>query len=314
LVQALVAIGRKIQHLESVIRHLRLHIRVPAFYARMDFQSQVMTLAVGASVLFHATVLFVHFSFPDNHLFDTQSLDVVLVNSKSSTRPFYADALAQANLDGGGNTDKKRRAKTPLPALNRTEKGDALAQATARQRQLEAEQQQLLAQLKSTPVALPAPRANPLDTPHQLQNGADFNTTTLAIARLEAQIAQQVEEYQQRPRKAFVGARTQEVKYAQYAEDWRIMIERVGTLNYPEAARGGSYHMLQLTVEIRADGSIEKMHIDRSSGVKVIDQAAKRIVRMAAPFPAFPPSLQDTDIVVITRTWIFEPGGSLSTK
>lgn len=334
--QALHAIGRTARHLENVIRHWGLRIGipairnripaamrsrrfpefripVPAFFARMDFQSQVMTMAVGASVLFHSAILFVHFTFPDSRLFDTQSLDVVLVNSKSSTRPFYADALAQANLDRGGNTDKKRHAKTPLPALNRTEKGDALAQAMARQQQLEAEQRQLMAALRSTPVAMPEVRNNPADAPPQ-PSGADFTTSSLAIAKLEAQIAQQVEEYEQRPKKAFVGARAQEVKFAQYAEDWRIKIERVGTLNYPQAARGGSYRTLQLTVEIRSDGSVSSMHVDRSSGVKLIDQAALRIVRMSAPFASFPPVLRGTDIIVITRTWTFEPGGSLSTE
>jgi protein TonB len=280
----------------------------------MDFQSQVMSVAVGASVLFHSAILCIHFSYPNSHLFDSQSLDVILVNSKSSTRPFYADALAQANLDGGGNTDQKRRAKTPLPALKRTEKGDALAQAMSRQRQLEAEQQRLLAELRSTPVAMPQARNNPVETPPQQQTGTDLTTSALAIEKLEAEIALQVEEYEHRPKKVFVGVRTQEVKYAQYAEDWRIKVERIGTLNYPAAARGGSYRTLRLTVEIRADGSVESIQVDRSSGVKPIDDAAKRIVRMAAPYPAFPPSLRDTDILSITRTWTFEPGGSLTTE
>jgi periplasmic protein TonB len=299
--------------LDHLRRQLRPQLRVPAFYARMDRESQVMTLAIGASILLHAILLATRFSFPTADLFNTEaSLDIVLVNSKSTTKPFFADVLAQANLDRGGNTDKKRHAKTPLPALHRKVEGDALVQATARQQQLEEETRRLLAQLKGPDPILPELRKNPNDTPPQ-PSGTDLNTSALAIARLEAQIAKQMEEYEQRPKKAFVGARAQEVKFAQYAEDWRIKVERVGTLNYPPAARGNN-RALQLTVEIKADGSVYSIHVDRSSGVKLIDQAAQQIVRMAAPFPAFPPSLKGTDIIVITRTWTFEPGGGLSTE
>lgn len=320
LVQALAAIERIRQHLESVIRHRDLRIRVralrvraPAFYTRMDHQSQVMTLAVGASVLFHCVVLLVHFSYPDSFQFDTQQLDVVLVNSKSSTRPFYADARAQANLDGGGNTDKKRRAKTPLPALNRAEKGDALAQTLARQKQLEVEQRQLIAQLQASATALPQTRTIPSDSPIPQPAGQDLATNSLAIAKLEAQIAQQVEEYQQRPRKAFVGARAQEWRFAQYVDDWRVKVERIGNLNYPEAAKGhdGS---LRFTISIRSNGTIEGIQIDRSSGTTILDEAAKKILRMAAPYAAFPPALADTDILVITRTMIFSPGDHVSSE
>jgi periplasmic protein TonB len=290
-------------------------IQIPAFYARMDRQSQVLTLAFGFSFLFHAVILAVHFSFPQLNLFDIEpKLDIVLVNSKSTTRPFFADAQAQANLDGGGNTDKKRRAKTPLPALHRTVQGDALVQATARQQQLEAETQRLLADIKAKDATIAPTKKSPNDTPPQ-PAGAELSTSALAIAKLEAQIAKEMDEYQQRPKKAFVGARAMAWPFAQYAEDWRIKIERVGTINYPEAARGrNTSAALQLTVEIRSDGTIESMRIERSSGVKILDQAALRIVRMAAPFPAFPPALRDTQILVITKTWTFLPSGQVSTE
>jgi periplasmic protein TonB len=300
--------------LESVIRHFGLRVRAPAFYARMDFQSQVMTWAIGVSVLFHAAILLVHFSFPDAHMFDIEpSLDIVLVNSKSSSRPFYADAMAQANLDGGGNTDKKRRAKTPLPALKRTEKGDALAQAVARQQQLEAEQKRLIAALRDVSVAQPEVKNNPVDTPVPPQPGSDFTTSALAIAKLEAQIAQEVEEYQQRPRKEFIGARAQEYRFAQYVDDWRIKVERVGNLNYPEAAKG-RYGSLRFTISIRANGTIESIFVDRSSGIPVLDEAARKILRMGAPYAVFPPTIRDRDMLVITRTMTFSPGDHVSSE
>jgi periplasmic protein TonB len=292
-----------------------LHFRPPAFYTRMDRQSQVMTLALTASLVLHAVFLSIQFSFPIDHLFDAvQPLDVVLVNSKSATKPFYADAHAQANLDGGGNTDKKRRAKTPLPALNRTEAGDALTQTTARQRQLEAEQQRLIAALRSANAVLPSVRSNPSDTPPQPQPGNDLTTNALAIAKLEAQIAHQVEEYQQRPRKVFLGARASEYKYAQYLEDWRIKVERIGTQNYPEAAKGLANASLQLTVLIRPNGTIDNIQIDRSSGNQQLDDAARRIVRMGAPYAVFPANFKEADILVITKTWTFLPGDRVVTE
>jgi periplasmic protein TonB len=281
----------------------------------MDRQSQILTLAFTASFLLHATLLAVHFSFPSLDLFSIHpNLDVVLVNSKSTTRPFFADAVAQSNLDGGGNTDKKRRAKTPLPALNRTVQGDALVQANARQQQLETETRKLYTEMKAQDAQLAAAKKSPNEVPPQPKSGAEMSESALAIAKLEAQIAQQMDEYQQRPKKAFVGARAMAEPFAQYAEDWRIKIERVGTLNYPEAAKGKSYGSLQLTVEIRSDGTIDSMRVERSSGIKILDEAAKRIVRMSAPFPAFPPVLKDTQILVITKTWTFSPGDRVSTE
>jgi protein TonB len=299
--------------LESVIRLVGSRIPVPAFYARMDYHSRVMTLAVGASIVLHASVLFLQFSVHGNRVRQAPpSLDVVLVNSKSASRPFQADAMAQANLDGGGNTDEKLRAKTPLPAMNRVEQGDSLVQARARQKQLEAEQQRLLSALKTKDGALPDARRNPADAAREQPSGADLAASALAIARLEAQIARRLEEYQQRPRKAFVGARAMEVRYAQYVEDWRIKVERIGTLNYPDAARGRIYGSLRLTVSIRADGTVDSMEIERSSGSRVLDDAARRIVKMGSPFGAFPPSMKDLDILVITKTWSFSPGDRVS--
>jgi protein TonB len=311
-VQALILVGRLKRHLDSVLTYLDLRIRVPEFYTRMDFQSQVMTLAVGASVLLHTAILLLHFSFPDHSPDVDPGLEVVLVNSKSSSKPFFADALAQANLDGGGNTDKKRRAKTPLPALHKTEKGDSLTQAVARQKELEAEQQRLLSALNS-PVALPLPKTNPVDTPIPQQSGADLSTSALAIAKLEAQIAQEIEEYQQRPRKEFIGARASEYRFAQYVDDWRIKVERVGNLNYPEAAKG-RYGSLRFTVTIRANGTIDNIFIDRSSGSPVLDEAARKILRMAAPYAVFPPNIRDRDMLVITRTMTFSPGDRVSSE
>jgi protein TonB len=136
---------------------------------------------------------------------------------------------------------------------------------------------------------------------------------TLETMRLEAQIAKQMEAYEKRPKRRFVGARAEEYRFARYVEDWRLKVERIGNLNYPEAARARKlYGSLLLTVGIRADGRVESITVDRSSGQKILDTAARKIVEMASPYAPFPPDIKrDTDILYITRTWTFAPGDSL---
>jgi protein TonB len=159
------------------------------------------------------------------------------------------------------------------------------------------------------PKPAPAPEAQPLP------NGRDLADLSLAAMRLQAQIDRQIDEYQKRPRKKFIGANAREYRFAQYEEDWRVKVERIGTLNYPAEARGKHYGHLRLTVTIRADGSVESVELDRSSGLKVLDQAAFKIVRMASPYAAFPPDIRrDTDLLVITRTWFFGQGDRIWTQ
>jgi protein TonB len=132
---------------------------------------------------------------------------------------------------------------------------------------------------------------------------------SLEIARLEAKISRDWDAYQQRPRRTYIGARTQEYRFARYIEDWRQKIERIGDLNYPQGARDQRlYGSLVVTVAIKSDGTVEQIDINRPSGHKLLDEAARRIVELAAPFSAFPPAIaKDTDILHITRTWTFTP-------
>jgi protein TonB len=146
-------------------------------------------------------------------------------------------------------------------------------------------------------------------------SGRDLAHSALAMARLEGEIAKELDDYSKRPRRKFIGASAMEYRFAQYFEEWRQKVERVGTLNYPEAARGKLYGSLVLTVIIKSDGSVAGIEIDRSSGHKVLDDAARRIVAMAAPYAAFPPAIRhDTDVLEITRTWNFTRHDSLETK
>jgi protein TonB len=271
--------------------------------------------ALAASIVLHAVILSMRFGLPDPSKFRLpQTIDVVLVNSKSATKPAAPDVIAQANLDGGGNTDENRRAKTPLPVAREVERGDDVKRARKRVEDLEAKQRQLLSQLAPKPAAVPAQpdKPAPTETPPAPVSGADLMSSALALARMEAQIARQVEEYNKRPRKQFVGARAAESRFAMYVEGWRQKIERIGNLNYPDDARGRIYGSLRVTVSIKPDGTVEEIQIDRPSEFKVLNEAALKIVRMGAPYAPFPPEIRkDTDLLVITRTWTFAPGDKL---
>lgn len=179
--------------------------------------------------------------------------------------------------------------------------------AQRRVAELEAEQQKMMTRLKNErTVAVDKTRNNPAPAPEPVRSGVDLATSALAIARIEGQIARQFDEYNQRPRKKFIGARVEEYRFAQYIEDWRQKIERVGNLNYPAAAKGRLYGSLVLTVIIKANGDLDSVEVSRSSGKDLLDDAARRIVQMAAPYAAFPEAIKrDTDVLEITRTWTF---------
>lgn len=280
--------------------------------------SPALAWGIAVSIAAHALLLAMKFVDPEALKFKafTQPLEVVLVNSKTKSKPVAPDVMAQANLDGGGNTDDNRRAKTPLPASRETERGEDLRRAQKRVQELEAQQRRLLTQAQA-PKAMPAPpvpetKPEPAPDNQPRQSGAELANMALAMARLEAQISRQTDDYNKRPRKAFVGARATEHRLAQYVEDWRIKVERIGNLNYPVEARGRIYGSLQVMVAIRPDGSIDHMQVTRPSGYPLLDRAAEKILNLSAPFSPFSAEiLKDYNMIVITRTWTFAPGDKL---
>ena len=289
------------------------------FWDGLDAQSRLLTTCVGASLALHALILTLHFKFPETLRWKSsqQPLDVILVNAKTTEKPVRAEALAQANLDGGGNVDERRRAKAPLPVTEPRPTGRDLVEARKRVEQLEEQQRQLLAKAQEARTSVPPQASAPTapGDPSEQPGGRDLADLSLAAMRLQAQIDRRVEEYQKRPRKRFIGARATEYRFALYEEGWRAKIERVGTLNYPAEARGKIYGSLRLTVTLRPDGTIDTVELDRSSGLKILDEAAFRILQMAAPFAAFPAEIsKDTDLLVITRTWFFAQGDRIWTE
>ena len=290
-----------------------MHLRLPSIAAAND---RVFTFAIGASIVLHGIVLAIHFKVPEMLRWQQpeQRLEVVLVNAKTRDRPAKAEVMAQANLDRGGNVDENRRARSPLPVTEPRQPGRDLVDAQRRVKELEAQQQQLLAAAREAAKTAQA-TTTPAEQAAPQPSGRDLADLALAAIRLQAQIDKQIEDYQKRPRKKFIGANAAEYRFAQYEEDWRAKVERFGTVNYPAEARGKIYGNLRLTVTIRPDGNVESVELDRSSGLKVLDAAAFKIVRMAGPFAAFPPDIRrDTDLLVITRTWFFGQGDKIWTE
>lgn len=275
-----------------------------------------LSFAISFSFFLHAFIIFgIAFDMPDAGKLAKalEPLEVTLVNSKSKSKPGKASAYAQNNLDGGGNTEDERRAGTPFPIL-----GDAQQftpeQATQKVKALEQEVKRLLTQAKSNySVEQKKMVTQQVDS---TLNGQDLVQRSLEIARLEAEISKSISLYEKMPKRKFIGARTQEYRYAQYVEDWRGKVERIGNMNYPEAARRQKiYGKLTLTVNIRSDGSIENVEINKSSGQRILDAAAQRIVKLAAPYAPFPPDIRkETDILSITRTWTFTTNDQLEAE
>jgi protein TonB len=273
----------------------------------LQLPKQRLTFAVLFSLSLHAFFLFgISFVVPEPKAprSISQPLEVTLVNSKSNSRPNSATAYAQSNLDGGGNTEDDRRAKTPFPALGNGQRF-TLEQATQRVHQLEQESKRLLTRNKSSYSVAEEKELRRQKSNNA--NGQDLVQRSLEIVRLEAQISKTLDMYEKMPRRKFIGARTQEYRYAQYVEDWRSKVERIGNLNYPEMARRQKiYGKLTLTVSIRADGSVESIEINRPSGQRILDASAVRIVKLAAPYPPFPPDIRkEVEVLSITRTWMF---------
>ncbi|HEY5863747.1 MAG TPA: TonB family protein [Casimicrobiaceae bacterium] len=291
--------------------------RIPPEALASPRGDRLFATALTMSLALHGVVLALHFTPLDPlKLFDNEPpLEVTLVNAKSQTKPSKAELLAQANLDGGGNTVEKRRAKTPLPLPPKeTPAKDLSVEAAAPQTPQEATTE-LLTTLRPGAVATVPP---PLD-PNERTDSPTANEMmqkTLEAMRLEAQLAKEMDAYQKLPKRRFIGANAEEYRFARYVEDWRLKVERIGNLNYPEAARQMRlYGSLVLAVSIRSDGSLENVEVRKSSGQRVLDAAAVKIVRMSAPFGAFPADIRrDTDILTVARTWTFTKGDELTSN
>lgn len=277
--------------------------------------------AVMVSAILHVLVIFgVTHPTINPKLFENPNppLEVTLVNAKSKEKPLKADVLAQHDLVGGGTVEDNRLAKSPLPVSEHDQAMSAEAEFNARVQALEAQTQALMRQIKSdykVPQPPPAPVAEarpPSPTPAPVS----LTAKSLEMATLRASIDSQLDAYQKRPRRDEYGVTAKGYTFAQYVDDWRTKVERVGNMNYPEAARRNSlYGSLILYVYINADGTLESVEIVRSSGKKILDAAAIKIVEMAAPYAPFTEAMRkQTDILGISRTWTFTRSDQLTSQ
>ena len=235
---------------------------------------------------------------PENVL---PTLDIT-VSSRRTPPPDEADYLAQTSQEGGGNTSEKVRPTQAIPEQAPAVKPQQATPAPAQVITTDA------AEIKHHQENKVIPETSKPDI-----TATDLIERSMEMVNLNEQLNESMQAYAQRPRHIYVSARTQEFKYANYMSEWVKKVERVGNLNYPDdARREGLSGKLIMDVTMNADGTVRNINILRPSGHQVIDEAAIRIVNLAAPFAPFPSEImQDADILHITRTWEFSTANQL---
>lgn len=250
----------------------------------------------------------------DNRNAPPLTMEITLVQSRQQDAPKNADYLAQANQAGGGDVKENVRPSSPVASPHtRDEKGDAASNRLAtsppprpveQRKVITAEQSDL--QVTKAPAPL---------QPHLSQSleSTDLMVRSREIARMEAELRDRQQQYAKMPRQKFISANTREYRFAAYEDAWRVKVENIGNINYPdEAKRKQLSGNLLLDVAINPDGTLHSVTVVRSSGHKALDDGAIRIVKLAEPFAKFPDDIRkDTDILHIIRTWQFQSDNRL---
>ncbi|RRU25734.1 energy transducer TonB [Stenotrophomonas sp. 278] len=277
-------------------------------------ESQRLGATLALSALVHGLlILGVGFAVADKAAL-VPTLDVIFSQTQTPLTPKQADFLAQASQQGGGDHDTAQRPRDNQAGI--VPQPQAGLSPVPQQRQDAARPPPPQARVVSTrnsPDTVADAQTQPLpdeprpDAPLTAREQRDAD-----MARLAAEVHLRSAQYAKRPNRKFVSASTREYAYANYLRAWVDRAERVGNLNYPDEARqrrlGGQ---VVITVGVRRDGSVESARILRSSGTPLLDEAALRVVRLAQPYPPLPESKDDVDILQVTRTWMFLPGGEL---
>ena len=236
---------------------------------------------------------------------DTPTLDITIVNPTESPPPEDYDYLAESSQDGAGNTEEKVHPRQQLieqaPPVTRSESKPTPTMV------LSSDDSQQKTDLKSEPEA---------EQDSEQTNATELINRSMEMLTLNQQINQSLQAYSKAPKSKFISSRTREFKYASYMRDWVQKVERVGELNYPDSARRQRLSgKLIVQVALYPDGSVREITIRKPSGHKILDDAAVRIVKLAAPFAPFPDAIKkETDILYITRTWVFTSGNQLKSR
>ncbi|TDF85068.1 energy transducer TonB [Pseudomonas sp. H9] len=250
-----------------------------------------------------------------------RTMEITLATFKSEKAPQKADFLAQDNQQGSGTLDKKAVPKTTEVAPFQDSKINKVTPPPAAKPQVQPQPAPPKAVVATQTPKPQKVETRPKETKPQPKPKAatpDFDSSQLSsqIASLEAELSHEQQLYAKRPRiHRLNAASTMRDKGAWYKDEWRKKVERIGNLNYPdEARRQQIYGSLRLMVSINRDGSLYEVLVLESSGQPLLDQAAQRIVRLAAPFAPFTGDLADIDRLEIIRTWRFARGDRLSSN
>jgi len=288
-------------------------VAVPSVSAgdRLSFTA-FLALAVHAAIILGVT--FTHVTQKPS----THTMEVTLAQHRSQNKPDKADFLAQFNQVGSGTLEEKALTTTP----NKSDFHDSIIRETTPQQRpmaapkVNVETERVITTTTANPNQATATAKT--KTPNPVEQDLNHEKTllqrSLEIASLEARLDEQRQIYAKRPRiKRLTSLSTTSSSDAFYLNSWRRKIEGVGNLNYPEEARKKKlYGSLRLMVAILPDGSLKEIALLESSGHQVLDDAALRIVRLAAPFAPFPDELRETtDVLEIIRTWQFRKNSSL---
>lgn len=271
-----------------------------------------LQIAMLVSVAVHGVLLSVRFVDPErfNRIFEDTPLEVILVNSRSPQAPDLAQAIAQATLAGGGESDRGR-ATSPLLPSPQAELGDAEDESRKQIEQLQQTQQQLLTQVRRELAAMPAPETQTEESSAQARAQEEHRRR---LVQLLAEIEKRVNEENARPKKRYISPATREAVYAQYYDQLRRKIEERGTRNFPEQGGRKLYGELTMNVTVDAAGRVVETEIVRPSKLPVLDRQAIAIVQAAAPFGAFTAKMRaKADQLVVTSRFRFTREDGLET-
>jgi len=264
-----------------------------------------LQIALGVSVIAHAALLAVRFVDPEsfNRVFSETPLEVILVNSKTNDKPDpAARVMAQTTLAGGGDLDKGR-ATSPLPPSSFTTMGDSFEESRRQVEAMQAQQMQMLAQLKRELAAMPVPDPRQAGDPTEAAAREEKRRQMVALL---AEIERRVNEENARPKKRYLSPATREAAYALYVDTLRRRIEVKGTENFPTAAGKKLYGELKMTITINHDGRVLDTVVDESSGDTTLDRRAQAIVRSVGNFGKFTDAMRkQTDQIVLQSRFKF---------
>ena len=273
-----------------------------------DASTHFLRWAIVLSILCHAALLGWQRQVVTPVRPPVSELEVVMMNAGTDSAPVKAQVLAQVNVDGGGQATSGV-ASSSLPYLGEAPEAVILERLIKQRLQLEAEQQQLLSQLKSAQIVSESRPAEQFLKDSQQPGQDERDQQQVLMNNSLTALAEQVQQYNQRPRKLFEAPSAQVAQYADYVNQWRQRVEQIGTQQYPTGTEGKAYGSVQASLTIRSDGVLTDISIDRPSDKALLNQAVRRIAQLASPFAPFPREMaKQVDQIVLTRTWHFVDG------